>query len=48
MMTPEELIPIARDAIGAVPLQAACRCQGTWTGDEGKLPPWYLSMRSRP
>lgn len=45
MITAEELTPIIRDAISALPEQPNCRCQSTWVGDEGKLPPWYLAMR---
>ena len=48
-ITPEELTPIIRDAIGSIPAQANCECQRTWertwVGSEDRLPPWYRAMR---
>ena len=44
-ITPEELTPIIRDAIGSIPEQADCDCQRTWDGSETSLPSWYLAMR---
>ena len=44
-ITPEELTPIIRDAIGSTPAQANCECQRTWVGSEDRLPHWYLAMR---
>ena len=44
-LTPEELTPIVRDAIGSIPEQANCQCQNTWAGSEDRLPSWYLDMR---
>ena len=44
-ITPEELTPLIREAIGAIPEQAHCECQRTWVGRENRLPPWYLAMR---
>ena len=44
-ITPEELTPIVRDAIGSIPEQANCQCQYTWVGSEDRLPSWYLAMR---
>ncbi|MDA0768944.1 MAG: hypothetical protein O2821_01820 [Chloroflexi bacterium] len=45
MITPEELTPIMRAAVAAVPDTAACNCQSTWVGMEEKLPAWYREMR---
>ena len=45
MITAEELTPIIRDAIDAIPEQANCRCQSAWDGNEEKLPSWYLAIR---
>ena len=44
-ITPEELTPIIRDAIGSIPEQANCECQRTWVGSEDRLPSWYRTMR---
>ena len=44
-ITPEELTPIVRDAIGSIPAQANCECQRTWMGSEDRLPHWYRTMR---
>ena len=44
-LTPEELTPIVRDAVGSIPEQANCQCQNTWAGSEDRLPSWYLAMR---
>lgn len=45
MISPEELAPIMRAAIAAVPTSAACSCQSTWVGQEDKLPSWYRDIR---
>ena len=45
MISPEELTPIIRAAVAAIPENAACTCQSTWEGNEEKLPAWYREMR---
>ena len=45
MISPEELTPIMRAAVAAVPDSASCSCQATWVGNEEKLPAWYREMR---
>ena len=45
MISPEELTPIIRAAVAAIPENAACTCQSTWVGNEEKLPAWYREMR---
>lgn len=45
MISPEELIPIIRDAVAAMTEKADCGCQRTWDGNEDKLPLWYAAMR---
>lgn len=37
-ITPEELTPIIRGAIGFIPAQANCECQRAWVGSEDRLP----------
>ena len=45
MISPEELAPIMRAAVAAIPDTAKCACQSTWAGNEEKLPAWYREMR---
>lgn len=45
MIEAEELIPIMREAITAIPESPKCRCQNTWDENERVLPAWYREMR---
>ncbi len=45
MISPEELGPIVRAAVAAVPDAVSCSCQSTWVGNEDKLPAWYREIR---
>ena len=46
MMTPDELAPVIRRAIGEIPDSPACGCQDAWAGSEESLPRWYRDIRS--
>ena len=45
MISPEELAPIVRAAVAAIPDATSCSCQSTWVGNEDKLPAWYREIR---